>query len=208
MTGSPKIISSKWVYRTKIDADGKKRYKATLVIKGYKHVNGIDYEETFAPVARLSTLRMLLALAVSRHWHVHQMDVVTAFLYPKIDGVVVMEPLPEIEWLHSCFGNRICLLQKALYGLKQARGFWFQEIDRTLKQMGFIQSLADSNLYTSDKVILILYVDNILIASPDIGLVESTKKQLYNYYQMKDLGPIRQFLGLEIHQEKDKITVR
>jgi len=108
------------------------------------------------------------------------MDVVTAFLYPKIDGVVLMEPPPGIEWLDPCFGNRICLLQKALYGLKQALRLWFQEIDGTLKQMGFIQSLADSNLYTSDKVILILYIDDILIASPDIGLVESTKKQLYN----------------------------
>jgi len=208
VTASQKIIGCKWVYRTKIDADGKKRYKARLVIKGYKQVNGIDYEETVAPVARLSTLRMLLALAVSRDWHVHQMDVVTAFLYPKIDGVVLMEPPPGIEWLDSCFGNRICLLQKALYRLKQAPRLWFQEIDGTLKQMGFIQSLADSNLYTSVKVILILYVDDILIASPDIGLVESTKKQLYNYYQMKDLGPVRQFLGLEIYQEKDKITVR
>jgi len=136
------------------------------------------------------------------------MDVVTAFLYPKIDGAVLMEPPPGIEWLDPGFGNKVCLLQKALYGLKQAPRLWFQEIDATLNKMGFIQSLADSNLYTSKKVILILYVDDILIASLDIDLVESTKKQLYSYYQMKDLGPVRQFLGLEIYREKHKLTVR
>lgn len=201
VTASQKIIGCKWVYRTKIDADGKKRYQARLVIKGYEQVNGIDYEKRFAPVARLSTLRMLLALAVSRDWHIHQIDVVTAFLYPKIDRDILMEPPEGIEWLDPSFGNKICLLQKALYGLKQAQRLWFQEIDSTLKKMGFIQSLADSNLYTSDKVILILYVDDIMITSPNLDLVECTKKQLYNYYQMKDLGPVRQFLRLEIHHE-------
>jgi len=125
VTACQKIIGYKWVYKIKIDTDGKTRYKARLVIKGNEQVNRIDYEETFAPVVRLSTLRMLLALAVSGEWHIYQMDVVTAFLYPKIDGVVFMEPPLGIDWLDSSFGNKICLLQKALYGLKQAPRLWF-----------------------------------------------------------------------------------
>ena len=114
--------------------------------------------------------------------------IVAEVFLPKIDGVVFMEPSLGIDWLDSSFGNKICLLQKALYGLKQAPHLWFQEIDGTLKEMGFTQSLADSNLYTSKDIILILYVDDILIASPSLVLVESTKRQLYDRYQMKDLG--------------------
>lgn len=89
-----KIIGCKWVYRIKIDADEKKRYKARLVIKGYEQVYNVDYDETFTPVARLSTLRMLLALSIEMGWYIHQMDVVAAFLYPAIDETVYMEPRP------------------------------------------------------------------------------------------------------------------
>lgn len=193
-----KIIGCKWVYRTKIDADGKKRYKARLVIKGYEQVYSEDYDETFAPVARLSTLRMLLALSIEMGWYIHQMDVVATFLYPAIDETVYMEPPPGIEWLEKGFGNKICQLRKALYGLKQAPRLWFEEIDTYLRQIGYTRSLADTNLYISKASIVILYVDDILIASSLLPEIAKTKYLLNQKYRMKDLGQVRQFLGLEI----------
>ena len=144
-----KIIGCKWVYRTKIDPEGKKRYKARLVIKGYEEVNSEDYNETFAPVARLSTLQMLFALSIEMGWHIHQMDVVAAFLYPAIAETVYVEPPAEIEWLEKGFGNKIYLLTKALYCLKQVPRVWFKEIDTYLRQIGYARSLADTNLHTS-----------------------------------------------------------
>jgi len=193
-----KVIGCKWVYKTKIDADGKKRYKARLVIKGYEQVYGIDYDETFAPVARLSTLRMLLALSVEMNWYIHQMDVVAAFLYPVIDEGVYMEPPSGIEWLDKDYRGEIYELRKALYGLKQAPRLWFEEIDTYLREMGYTRSQADTNLYTSRTSIIVLYVDDILIASVSTTEIVKTKHLLNQKYQMKDLGQVRQFLGLEI----------
>ena len=110
----------KCVYRTKIDAEGKKKYKAKLVIKGYKQVYSEDYDETFTPVARLSTLQILLGLSIEIGWYIHQMDIVAAFLYPEINETVYIEPPPGIEWLEKGFRNKVYQLRKTLYGLKQA----------------------------------------------------------------------------------------
>jgi len=213
-----KPIGCKWVFRTKVNYDGSKRYKARLVIKGYEQVPGIDFGDTFAPVAKLVSFRMLMALSALYGWHVHHMDVVTAFLNPAIDEPVSME-LPEgIEWLKPTLRKPStiqCRLKKALYGLKQAPRLWFQHIDSFLRANGFRQSGNEPTLYilweshtkespilksSSGSLFLLLYVDDLLIASLNSGLIKQVKELLSTAYRMTDLGLARQFLNIKIER--------
>ena len=210
-------IGCKWVYKTKTNADGSLRYKARLVIRGYEQVPGEDFDETFAPVARLETFRIILALAATNRLHIHQMDVVTAFLNPDIDGEVYMELPPGIEnsWLWPERANRqktshdtIRRLLKALYGLKQAPHLWFKHIDAFLRSLGFCPSDNDGNLYIAHDVWILLYVDDLLIVSQSEQRIAEIKQQLHDQYRMTDLGVAKQFLGLEIHYSDDRIYLR
>jgi hypothetical protein len=198
-------IGSKWVFRTKTNPDNSIRYKARLVIKGYSQVKDIDYKETYAPVSRLASLRVLLAFASENDWACDHMDVKTAFLNPKIDKDDVLMKLPELHGLGdiSMFGidlkgSQIVHLRKALYGLKQAPRLWFKEINTFLCSLGFVPSSVEPSLYLMASVIILLYVDDLLIfykSRPDVAAV---KEKLQNRYRMTDLGPLRRFLGLNI----------
>jgi hypothetical protein len=202
-----KAIGCKWVYKTKVNADRTLRYKARLVIKGYEQT---DFGETYAPVARLTSLRMLIALSAQFNWQVHHMDVVTAFLNPTVDEEVFMA-LPEgFEWLQPGFAqNSVCRLRKALYGLKQAPRLWFKDIDAYLKSIDFTPSEADQNVYISHskRTILLLYVDDMLIASGDVTQISDVKQLLRDRYKMSDLGTARQFLGIDIDQQPGSIRL-
>jgi len=211
-----KVISCKWVFKRKVNPDNSTRFKARLVIGGFEQIGGIDYQETFAPVARLTTLRMILGLTTLLGWTIEQMDVVTAFLHPVIDTEVYMSLPQGLEWLdtiRSAVPKRAviaCKLNKALYGLKQAPRLWFQDIDSFLKSasMGFVQSTADPNLYLSPSrsAIRLLYVDDILIAGPTTKIKEEIKFLLNMRYRMSDLGPAKQFLRLRIVQTPESGT--
>jgi len=168
-TNGMKPIGCRWVYKTKRNPNGTIRYKARLVIKGYEQIRGVDFDETYAPVGKLITLRYLLSFAAQNSYKIDHLDVVTAFLNPEIDTEVYMQ-LPEgIEWLESTAmpsGNRDCFLRlnKALYGLRQAPRLWHQEIDGFLQSIGFHRSHADISLYIRDDgVLILLYVDDILV---------------------------------------------
>lgn len=183
------------------------------MIKGYEQV---VYGETFAPVARLTSLRMLTALAAKNGYHADHMDVIGAFLNPGIDEPEYME-LPEgIEWLDSTAVKEnggdsslvICRLLKALYGLKQAPLLWYKEIDTYLKSIGFLHSSFDPNLYTSDfQVFLLLYVDDILLISKLPSEIQRVKLLLSGKYKMTDLGRATCFLSIEINQRRNSITL-
>ena len=202
-----KIIGCKWVFRVKHNSDRSVRYKARLVIKGYEQT---EFGETYAPVARLTTFRILIALAAQLGWKIHQMDVITAFLNPVVNDLVFMA-LPEgIEWLHpGAPPGGVYRLKKALYGLKEAPRLWFSNINRFLQSQGFIPSSGDANLYISSslKVILLLYVDDILLASCNPSAIATVKQLLVNRYKMTDLGLSRQFLGIDIEQLPEKICI-
>ena len=198
--GSGEPIGCKWVYRRKINPDGSTRYKAGLVIKGYAQKEGIDYDETYAPVSKMTTVRLLLALSAQHGWNVDHMDVVTAFLNPKIDrNNIHMATPPGIEWLEPCMPDgRVLLLRKALYGLKQAPRLWFEDINGYLQSLGFRQSAEDPNLYLQPGVLLILYVDDLLIAYDGRkGKGREIKRLLQAKYKMCDLGAAKRFLGIE-----------
>jgi hypothetical protein len=186
-----------WVFKKKINADGTLRYKAQLVIKGCQQRAGIDYSETYASVAMLKTVRILLALAAHHEWHTAHLDVITAFLNSTLKEVVYMA-LPEgLEGLEGAEGACV-LLQKALYSLKQAPRAWYSDINRYLQSIGLKNSKTDLNLYIGPDALLLLYVDDMLIFAKSTTALKALKKQLMEQYNMHDLGEARQFLGLQI----------
>jgi hypothetical protein len=204
-------IGCKWVYKVKRNPDNTTRNKVRLVIKGYEQVEGIDFNETYAPVSKLTTLRFLLDQAAQYNWSISHMDMVTAFLNPKIDkDDVYMAMPPGIEWIDKRLKQTsVVRLLKALYGLKQAPRLWYQDINEFLLSINFKQSNADQNLYIKQGVLLLLYVDDLLIVDTSSHGNEATKvkEQLSQKYKMTDLGEARRFLGLEICKTRNGYTL-
>jgi hypothetical protein len=141
-----KTIGCKWVYKAKHNSDGSiSRYKARLVAKGYVQTHGIDYEETFAPVAKMAIVRAVIVVVASRGWVLHQMDVKNAFLHGELQEEVYLDqPLGYEDMSHPYY---VCRLHKALYGLKQASRAWHDKIAEYLVTIGFHMSDADHSLY-------------------------------------------------------------
>jgi hypothetical protein len=201
------VVSSKWIYKTKHSADGSiEKYKARFVARGFSQKEGIDYEETFAPVARYTSIRAILAIAAVMKWKVHQMDVKTTFLNGVIEEEVYVEQPQGFETHDS--QTHVCRLKKALYGLKQAPRAWYGRIDSFLMSLGFTKSKADSNLYfkvvDGGPVILLLYVDDLFLTG-DEKLITESKRKLAAEFEMKDLGMMHYFLGLEVWQRPSEI---
>jgi hypothetical protein len=163
-----------------MNLDGSTRYKTRLVIKGYDQKEGIDYDETYALVSKMATFRLVLSLAAQYGWDVDHMDV-TAFLNPKIDCENICMAMPlGIGWLdptNTLVGNAL-IQRKALYGLKQGPRLWYKDIDGYLQSIGFRQSAEDPNMYLQPGVLLVLYVDDLLIAHNGIEGIGNQIKQL------------------------------
>jgi len=166
------IIGCKWVYKVKRKADGSvDRYKARLVAKGYKQQYGIDYEDTFSPVVKAATIRIVLSVALSQGWSLRQLDVQNAFLHGVLDEEVYMQqPLGYVDPQRP---NYVCKLDKALYGLKQAPRAWYARLCGKLQQLGFVPSKADTSLFYyrkgGNRLFVLVYVDDIIVASSSPG---------------------------------------
>lgn len=196
------VVDCKWVYKIKTHSDGSiERYKARLVAKGFTQEYGIDYEETFAPVARLTSVRSLLAVATIRKWNLHQMDVKNAFLNGELAEEVYMKPPPG--YAHS--PHQVCRLRRALYGLKQAPRAWFSKFSTTIGDFGFTSCPHDSALFIRKTehgtIILLLYVDDMIVTGDDVTGISSFKEYLCRSFEMKDLGSPSYFLGIEISKD-------
>uniref|UniRef100_A0A2N9HCG1 Integrase catalytic domain-containing protein n=1 Tax=Fagus sylvatica TaxID=28930 RepID=A0A2N9HCG1_FAGSY len=202
-----KPIGCKWVFKTKLNADGSiERYKACLVAKSYTQIEGLDYHETFALVAKMTTVRCLLAVAAAQQWIIHQLDVNNAFLHGDLDEEVYMTPPPG----YCPKGEtRVCRLRKSLYGLKQASRNWFFKLTTVLLDAGFTQSQADHSLFTlvstTSITLVLVYVDEILVASNDLSQIETFKHALSTNFKTKDLGPLKYFLGLKVARSQKGI---
>lgn len=173
-----KLLSSKWVFRTKMDENGNLvRHKARLVVKGFLQKEGIDYNETYSPVAKLTTIRIVLAVGVKNGFIFHQLDVKTAFLHGLLKEEIYMS-LPE--GVINEDKGKACKLIKSLYGLKQAPRCWNQEFNHYILKLGFTRSKHDYCLYTKrdklgDLLILVLYVDDLLIAGNKLSAIDDLK---------------------------------
>jgi hypothetical protein len=202
-------IGCKWVFKIKYHADGTiERHKARLVAKGFTQREGIDYKDTFAPVAKLVTVRCLLAIAAVRHWPLHQMDVQNAFLHGDLVEEVYMLPPPGYCRQGE---NVVCRLHKSLYGLKQASRSWFQRFSCAIQEIGFQQSKADYSLFTQVRgdsiTVVLLYVDDMVITGNDETTINDLKKFLNSCFKIKDLGMLKYFLGIEVARSKAGITI-
>ncbi|KAL5795083.1 hypothetical protein ACOSP7_003677 [Xanthoceras sorbifolium] len=203
-----KPISCKWVYKIKYRPDGSiKRYKARLVARGFSQQYGLDYDETFSPVAKLTTVRILLALAANKNWNLWQMDVKNAFLHGELDREIYM--IQPMGFQNEGHPEYVCKLRKALDGLKQAPRAWYGKIAEFLTRSGYLVTSADSSLFAKAKggkiAIVLVYIDDLIITGDDVEEICRTKENLSVRFQMKELGQLKHFLGLEVDQTLEGI---
>jgi hypothetical protein len=205
-----KAIGLKWVFKVKRDpARNVLKHKARLVAKGYAQIQGVDYDEVFAPVARLETVRLLLALAAQGEWEVHHMDVKSAFLNGELMEEVYVHQPPGFT--SSSAGKKYLKLNKALYGLKQAPRAWNYRLDRELVKLGFSRSDEEHAVYrkgTGASLLLVgVYVDDLVICGPNSGNIVNFKQQMMKSFNMSDLGLLSYYLGMEVRQKPGVITI-
>jgi hypothetical protein len=199
-----KPIGSKWVFKKKLRPDGTiERFKVGLVIKGYSQKEGENFFDTYSPVARLTTIYVLLSLAASHGLLVHQMDGKTTFLNGELDEEIYMEQ--PTGFVANSQEGMVCKLLKSLYGLKQAPKQWHEKFDRTSTYAGFVVNEADKCVYYryggGEGVILCLYVDDILILRTILDVIKETKDFLSNNFEMKDLGEADVILNIKLLRE-------
>src|SRR3954454_6554294 len=202
-----KAVENKWIFKKKTDANGNVTvYKSRLVAKGFRQIQGVDYDETFSPVAKLKSVRILLAIAAYYNYEIWHMDVKTAFLNGDIDEeLYMMQPKGFVDPKDA---NKVCKLQRSIYGLKQASRSWNQRFDKVIKSFGFIQTYGEACIYKkvsgSSVAFLILYVDDILLIGNDVDLLNSVKEYLNNSFSMKDLGEAAYILGIKIYRDRSR----
>jgi hypothetical protein len=200
-------IPVKWVFKIKTAATGEiERFKARLVVKGFRQREGIDYDEVFAPVSKYSTLRALLAIAAAQDLHIHQLDIKTAFLNGELEELVYCAQPPGYEQ-----GSGLaCRLHKALYGLKQAPRAWHARLRTELAAIGFTESAADPALFIKSSVTpiyLLTYVDDILLATSSETELATTKHQIMTTFDARDLGAASYFLGMDLRRDHSARTI-
>ncbi|BBG99469.1 transposable element gene [Prunus dulcis] len=202
-----KPIGCKWVFKTKRNSKGQvDRYKARLVTKGFTQKEGIDYNETFSPVSTKDSLRIIMALVAHFDLHLHQMDVKTAFLNGGLEEeIYMMQPEGFIQQKEK---SLVCKLCKSIYGLKQASRQWYLKFNKVVKAYGFTEIALDECIYmkTSGRhfIILVLYVDDILLACTNLTLLHDCKSFLFKHFDMTDMAEASYVLGIDISINRDK----
>ena len=195
------VVSCKWVFRIKRNPDGSvARYKARLVAKGFNQRPGLDYTDTFSPVIKPTTIRVVLSIAISSGWPINQLDVNNAFLHGHLDEEVFMSQPPG--FIDPSRPHHVCRLHKSLYGLKQAPRAWFTELKNFILSQGFVNCHSDSSLFVytnkSIRVYFLVYVDDLLITCNSMTLIRHVITALSHKFSIKDLGPLNFFLGVEV----------
>jgi histone deacetylase 1/2 len=205
------IVDCKWVFKIKRKADGTlDKYKARLVAKGYKQRYGIDYEDTFSPVVKAATIRLILSIAVSRGWSLRQLDVQNAFLHGLLEEEVYMRQPPGFEDKNK--PHYVCKLDKALYGLKQAPRAWYSRLSQRLLELGFVPSKGDTSLFHFHKgyctIFLLVYVDDIIVASSSQADTNALLRNLERDFALKDLGDLHYLHGIEVKRQGGDLLLK
>ncbi|KAL5827802.1 hypothetical protein ACOSQ3_019653 [Xanthoceras sorbifolium] len=204
-----KALHNKWVFRIKEEHNGNKRYKARMVVKGFQQKEGIDYNEIFSPVVKLTTIRLVLKIVAAENLHLEQLDVKTAFLHGDLEEEIYMRQ-PE-GFKEAGKENLVCRLKKSLYGLKQAPRQWYKKFDSFMSSSGFTRCQADHCCYIkrfdNSFIILLLYVDDMLVAGSDMQEIMNLKRELSKQFAMKNLGAAKQILGMRIKRDTKSGTL-
>ncbi|KAL0544873.1 hypothetical protein IC582_020003 [Cucumis melo] len=206
-----KAVGVKWVFKIKRNEKGEvERYKARLVAKGYSQRKGIDYDEVFAPVARLETIRLLIALAAQNNWKIFQMDVKSAFLNGYLEEEVYLEQPPG----YSVKGqeDKVLKLKKTLYGLKQAPRMWNSRINKYFLDNGYLRCPYEHSLYIKvnghgDILVVCLYVDDLIFTGNCASMFEDLKNAMTQEFEMTDIGLMSYYLGIEVKQSEEGIFI-
>jgi len=194
------IVGCRWIYKIKRKADGAiERYKARLVAKGFHQQEGVDFSETFNPVIKHVTIRLVISIAVTYQWPIKQLDVQNAFLHGDLHEHVFM--IQPQGYVHPQYPNHVCKLHKSLYGLRQAPRSWFFKLSTKLLSLGFRESKADTSLFVLQKfnsvIYILIYIDNILITGSNASVINNIIHSLQTTFAVKDLGSLTYFLGVE-----------
>lgn len=228
-------IGSRFVLRNKFNSDGSiQKKKARIVAQGFVQKPGIHFNETFAPVSRLSSIRLLISIATQAEMKIHHLDVTTAYLNSTIEETLYLEPPKYIIKALECLvemetadkdiqrkaiqmlknfstGNRVLLLKKSLYGLKQSGRNWYNTLKETLSQLGAVPCNGDPCIYRIGKgnnaTLIATYVDDILLLSKDTAQMNFIKEKLSKYFLLKDMGEVKYCLGIEFLRNKEGITM-
>lgn len=206
---SQKVIGTKWVFTIKRNEQGEiERYKARLVALGYRQTYGIDYSETYSPVANMNSIRVFLALCCHFGLHIHQYDVDTAFLNGHLEEEVFIHPPEGVQEKP----NQVLKLNRSLYGLKQAAATWFKTISKVFKEMGFTLCILDSCIFVrkdeNNWTYVSLYVDDMIIGAKSIQSIKKIADELAEHFQLKVLGNARFILGIEIDYDQQARTLK
>ena len=201
------VIGSKWVFKVKTD----NTYKARLVAQGWNQVHGRDCSVTYAPVCRLQSIRMVLAIATELNLEVRQLDVKTAFLYADNEEEVYVKTAPGFETTNKNGVQLVMKLEKSLYGLAQSPQNWWKTIDPKLIEIGYVPLNPDSCVYIYNQnntvVITTLYVDDLLVIGSNVRVTETIKKKLKDNFQMSDLGDVSLVLVMQVTRDRKKGTL-
>ena len=194
------------MYRKKTYASGETRYKTRLVAQGFSQIKGINYDETYSPVVRFTSLRLLFAFAAQRDLDIYHLDVETAFLHGEItETIYLQQPEGFVQEGHE---EKVCLLKKAIYGLKQSSRNWNLKLDKALKELYLRQSESDAciySFYSKHKLIIVaLFVDDLIVITNSVDFYTILKQGLSNIFKLKELGPIQKCLGINIHKNKER----
>jgi len=206
-----KAIGLKWVFKTKRDADGKiLKHKARLVAKGYIQEHGIDFDEVFAPVARIETVRLILALAAYNRWELHHLDVKSTFPQGELkEEVYVSQPEGFIKEGDE---EKVYRLIKVLYGLRQAPRSWYTKLDNTLKILGFKKCALEQAVYTrtnkASTLLVGVYVDDLIVTGTPKKEIDTFKDQMQKKFEMSDLGLLAYYPGIKVTQNGGEISIK
>jgi len=178
------------------------------VAKGYNQIEGLDYLDTYSPVAKLTTIRLVIALSSIHNWHLHQLDVNNAFLHGELQEDVYMLLPPGIKPVKP---NQVCKLQKSLYGLKHASRKWYERLTSTLLAQDYLQAASDHSLFvkktSSSFIVLLVFVVDIILAGNSISEFDQIKSVLDSLFKSKDFGQLKYFLGIEVAHSKLGISL-
>jgi len=206
-----KPIGLKWVFKIKRNSDGSiNKYMARLVAKGYVQKYGVDFQEVFAPVARIEAICLLVNLAASNGWEIHHLDVKTAFLHGELkETVYVTQPEGFKEKGHE---DKVYKLNKALYGLRQAPRAWNNKLNRVLKELKFEKCSKEPSVYRkvmgeNITLLVAVYVDDLFVTGTNTKIIDDFKREMSSKFEMSDLGKLTYYLEIEVCQHEEGITL-